>query len=152
MAWHPLVPAIKKRHGGPNPIEEFGLPCLSAVFGRFTDRQARTSLETWWGDLGEKMTVIGTYSLIYNSQLLASQGWAYVITFDHLVGGPAGPDLVFRPLSPALRETTDLIWKKNVEQSPAARVFLRAMTAELQRTETAAEVTKPMKSTGGERR
>lgn len=90
-------------------------------------------LEKWWGDLSENMNVIGTYSLIYNAQLLANQGWAYVITFDHLVGGPAGPDLVFRPLSPALRETTNIIWKKNVEQSPAARVFLRALSTELQK-------------------
>lgn len=109
-----------------SPTDLVGLPLLVSEQSLEEHR-----LEKWWGDLDEKMNVIGTYSLVYNAQLLASQGWAYMITFDHLVGGPAGSDLVFRPLSPALRETTNIIWKKNVELSTAARVFLHVLATDL---------------------
>jgi DNA-binding transcriptional LysR family regulator len=118
-----------------SPTDLIGQPLLVSEQSLEENR-----LEKWWGDLDEKMNIIGTYSLVYNAQLLVSQGWASMITFDHLVGGPAGHDLTFRPLSPTLRETTTIIWKKNVEQSMAARTFLRALMQEREKSQNSKDV------------
>ena len=78
--------------------------------------------QSWWGNLDRKMNIIGTYSLVFNAQLMVAQGSAYLVTFDHLINNANNSQLTFRPLAPALTETTNVIWKKNVTQSKAAQL------------------------------
>lgn len=85
----------------------------------------------WWGNLDQKMNIIGTFTLVFNAQLMVSQGNAYMITFDHLINNSNNSDLTFRPLSPTLSEPTNIIWKKNVLQSKVAQLFIKRLTASL---------------------
>ena len=85
--------------------------------------------QSWWGNLDRKMNIIGTYSLVFNAQLMVAQGSAYLVTFDHLINNANNSQLTFRPLAPALTETTNVIWKKNVTQSKAAQLFIKRLMA-----------------------
>lgn len=87
--------------------------------------------QSWWGNLDRKMNIIGTYSLVFNAQLMVAQGSAYLVTFDHLINNANNSQLTFRPLAPALIETTNVIWKKNVTQSKAAQLFIKRLMASL---------------------
>lgn len=87
--------------------------------------------QSWWGNLDRKMNIIGTYSLVFNAQLMVAQGSAYLVTFDHLINNVNNSQLTFRPLAPALTETTNVIWKKNVTQSKAAQLFIKRLMASL---------------------
>lgn len=87
--------------------------------------------QSWWGNLGRKMNIIGTYSLVFNAQLMVTQGSAYMITFDNLINNSNNSQLAFRPLKPTLIETTNVIWKKNVTQSKAAQLFTQRLIASL---------------------
>ena len=87
--------------------------------------------QSWWGNLDRKMNIIGTYSLVFNAQLMVAQGSAYLVTFDHLINNANNSQLTFRPLAPALTETTNVIWKKNVTQSKAAQLFTKRLMASL---------------------
>lgn len=87
--------------------------------------------QSWWSNLGRKMNIIGTYSLVFNAQLMVTQGSAYMITFDNLINNSNNSQLAFRPLKPTLTETTNVIWKKNVTQSKAAQLFTQRLIASL---------------------
>lgn len=87
--------------------------------------------QSWWGNLDRKMNIIGTYSLVFNAQLMVAQGSAYLVTFDHLINNANNSQLTFRPLAPALTETTNVIWKKNVTQSKVAQLFIKRLMASL---------------------
>lgn len=87
--------------------------------------------QDWWGNLDKKMNIIGTFTLVFNAQLMVSQGNAYMITFDHLINNSNSSNLTFRPLSPTLTEPTNIIWKKNIVQSKVAQLFIKRLTASL---------------------
>ena len=87
--------------------------------------------QSWWGNLDRKMNIIGTYSLLFNAQLMVAQGSAYMISFDNLINNSNNSQLTFRPLSPTLTETTSVIWKKNVTQSKAAQLCMKRLLASL---------------------
>ncbi|MFC2684913.1 MAG: LysR family transcriptional regulator [Limosilactobacillus oris] len=108
------------------PEDLFGLPLLMSEQAIEEHR-----FQSWWGNLGRKMNIIGTYSLVFNAQLMVTQGSAYLVTFDHLINNSNNSQLIFRPLSPTLTETTSVIWKKNVTQSKAAQLFMKRLLASL---------------------
>lgn len=87
--------------------------------------QARRFQE-WWGNLGTKMKIIGTYNLVFNAKLLVSNHSAYLVTFNHLIDSP---DLAFRPLTPKLLDNITLVWKKNAVQSKVAQLFVKRLRA-----------------------
>ncbi|WP_295730431.1 LysR family transcriptional regulator [uncultured Limosilactobacillus sp.] len=87
--------------------------------------------QDWWGNLGKKMNIVGTYTLVFNAQLMVKQGSAYMVTFDHLIDNSNHSQLTFRPLAPTLEDATNVIWKKNVTQSKVAQVFIQRLTASL---------------------
>ncbi|MCC4422503.1 LysR family transcriptional regulator [Limosilactobacillus reuteri] len=87
--------------------------------------------QDWWGNLDKKMNIIGTFTLVFNAQLMVSQGNAYMITFDHLINNSNSSNLTFRPLSPILTEPTNIIWKKNIAQSKVAQLFIKRLAASL---------------------
>ncbi|MBB1069940.1 LysR family transcriptional regulator [Limosilactobacillus sp. RRLNB_1_1] len=117
-------PLTKKKVITPNDI--IGLPLLMSEQGIEEHR-----FQNWWGNLSKKMNIIGTYSLVFNAQLMVTQGSAYMITFDHLINNSNNSKLTFRPLSPAISESTNIIWKKNVTQSKVAKLFTQRLLASL---------------------
>lgn len=108
------------------PSDLIGLPLL-------VSEQAleEHTFQDWWGNLDEKMNIIGTFTLVFNAQLMVNQGNTYMIIFDHLINNSNSNNLVFRPLSPALTEPTNIIWKKNIVQSKVAQLFIKRLTASL---------------------
>jgi len=88
--------------------------------------------QEWWGNLGSKMNIVGTFSLVFNAQLLVKNGNLYMITFDDLIDNSQNSELTFRPLKPELTEPTTVIWKKNIVQSKVAQLFVKRLTASLQ--------------------
>lgn len=103
-----------------------GLPLLISAEGLEEHR-----FQDWWGNLGAQMNIVGTYTLVFNAQLMVKQGSAYVVTFDHLIDNSNHGDLTFRPLAPALKESTNVIWKKDVVQSKVAQIFIQRLKASL---------------------
>jgi DNA-binding transcriptional LysR family regulator len=73
---------------------------------------------------GQRLTISGTYNLIYNVTLLVEEGMGYALTFENLV--PTGTDsrLCFRPLYPAIEAKSYFVWKKFQVFSQAAKIFL----------------------------
>lgn len=109
-----------------NPSDLIGLPLLMSE-----QAMEEHPFQRWWGNLDSKMNIIGTFTLVFNAQLMVGQGSAYMITFDHLINNSNNSDLTFRPLSPALTEPTNIIWKKNVVQSKVAQLFIKRLKASL---------------------
>lgn len=87
--------------------------------------------QSWWGNMVDHINIIGTYTLVFNAQLMVREGSAYIVTFDHLINNSNNSELTFRPLSPAVTETTSVIWKKNVVQSKVAQLFIQRLKASL---------------------
>lgn len=108
------------------PADLLGLPLLMSEQG-----MEEHPFQNWWGNLDNKMNIIGTFTLVFNAQLMVSQGNAYMITFDHLIDNSNNSSLTFRPLAPSLTEPTNIIWKKNVVQSKVAQLFIKRLTASL---------------------
>lgn len=85
--------------------------------------------QSWWGNLGDQMAILGTFTLVFNAQLLVKHSGAYLLTFDHLVDTSAQSELTFRPLTPSLTEPITVIWKRNTVQSKVAEVFIERLRA-----------------------
>ncbi len=118
------APLAKKK--SINPSDLIGLPLLMSE-----QAMEEHPFQRWWGNLDTKMNIIGTFTLVFNAQLMVTKGNAYLITFDHLINNANNSQLTFRPLSPALTEPTNIIWKKNVVQSKVAQLFIQRLKASL---------------------
>lgn len=108
------------------PSDLVGLPLMISEQGLEEHR-----FQNWWGNLANQMNIIGTYTLVFNAQLMVKQGSAYMITFDNLINNSNQSELTFRPLEPAISETTNLIWKKNIVQSKVTKLFTQRLIASL---------------------
>ena len=108
------------------PAELVDLPLLISEQGLEEHR-----FQNWWGNLVKRINIIGTYTLVFNAQLMVSEGSAYMITFDNLINNSNNSNLTFRPLAPAITETTNVIWKKNIVQSKVAQLFIQRLKASL---------------------
>lgn len=108
------------------PADLVGLPLLVSEQALEEHR-----FQDWWGNTGRKINVIGTYTLVFNAELMVKQGDAYMLTFDNLLNTSSNSELTFRPLSPSISESTNIIWKKNVIQSKVAKLFTQRLLASL---------------------
>lgn len=98
------------------PEDLIGVPLL------FTKRGAvRDELRGWFGAAFDRLTIAGTYNLIYNAAALAESGVGAVLCIEH---GRDYPNLRFVPLLPKLETGTVLVWKKHQQFTPAAAAFL----------------------------
>lgn len=86
----------------------------SLANGDFTD---------WLGHDLKDLNIIGTYNLLYNAALMASEGLGYALSLDKLINVETG-GLCFRPLEPKLEAKLVLVWKKHQMFSRAAELFL----------------------------
>jgi DNA-binding transcriptional LysR family regulator len=84
----------------------------------------------WFGNSYEQVHLLAQNNLAFNAAVLASQGDAVQITYDHLVDKDY-LQLVARPLSPKVTDPNVVIWKKNVRRSNLANLFLQELRQSL---------------------
>lgn len=78
----------------------------------------------WFGETQDKLHIVATYDLLFNTSVMVREGFGYVLGFDGLVYTGPDSDLCFRPLEPALESPMYIIWKKYQVFSPAALLLL----------------------------
>ena len=91
-------------------------------------RQAmREEMPRWFGEAQDKLNVVATYDLLFNTSVMVREGFGCVLGFEGLVYTGPDSDLCFRPLEPALTSPMYIIWKKYQVFSPAAALLLAAL-------------------------
>ncbi|KAF1296773.1 LysR family transcriptional regulator [Enterococcus sp. JM4C] len=85
----------------------------------------------WFGNTFEKLNIVATYSLAFNSFIMVREGFGYALAFDGLVNSTLENGLVFRPLKPNIESGLYIIWKKHQVFSPSAEIFLEAIKEKL---------------------
>lgn len=81
----------------------------------------------WFGETQDKLHVVATYDLLFNTSVMVREGFGYVLGFDGLVYTGPDSDLCFRPLEPALESPMYIIWKKYQVFSPVASLLLEEL-------------------------
>ncbi|MCC8189673.1 MAG: LysR family transcriptional regulator substrate-binding protein, partial [Planctomycetes bacterium] len=101
-----------------------GVPllCSRRVVSRLPDSN---EFLAWFGDKVDQLSIVGTFTLIYNASILVRQGVGYALSFDKLVDIGPESDLTFRPLYPEITTGVSVVWKRYQVFSPIAKVFLR---------------------------
>ncbi|MBS6677970.1 MAG: LysR family transcriptional regulator [Clostridiales bacterium] len=79
----------------------------------------------WFGENLDKMHIVATYDLLFNTSVMVRENFGYAIGFEGLVD--TGPDsgLCFRPLEPVLESPMYIIWKKYQVFTPVASMLLQ---------------------------
>lgn len=78
-------------------------------------------LANWFGDAFDRLTILGTYNLLYNAAVMVQDLGGVALCFR--LGG-SYEDTRFVPLSPRLETGSVVVWKKNRIASPAVRRFI----------------------------
>lgn len=89
----------------------------------FISRRERVQheLSNWFGDLFDRLTILGTYNLLYNAVHMTENFGGAVLCFQH---GNGYENAVFVPLDPPLETGSVVVWKKHQVCSPAAGKFM----------------------------
>lgn len=91
-------------------------------------RQAiREEMPRWFGETQDKLNVVATYDLLFNTSVMVREGFGCVLGFDGLVYTGLDSDLCFRPLEPALTSPMYIIWRKYQVFSPVAMLLLEKL-------------------------
>ena len=85
---------------------------------------AQSGFLNWFGKNFKKLNIVATYNLVYNAAIMVKAGIGYAVTLDKLVNTTGDSEICFRPLSPKLESSLDIVWKKYQVFSPAAKLFL----------------------------
>ena len=80
---------------------------------------------TFYEDRG--LTVVATYTLLYNASLMVEAGLGIAVCFDGIVPAGEGTPFVFVPISDMPKIPSYLTWKRGQPLSRAARAFLDAV-------------------------
>ena len=91
-------------------------------------RQAmREEMLRWFGEAQDKLNIVATYDLLFNTSIMVRENFGCVLGFDGLVYTGPDSDLCFRPLEPTLTSPMYIIWKKYQVFSPAASLLLEEL-------------------------
>lgn len=90
--------------------------------------KVRRELANWFGDRFDRLTILGTYNLLYNAVLMTENFGGAVLCFQH---GNCYESSVFVPLSPPLQTGSVVVWKKNHVSSPATSKFIQYLRSEV---------------------
>ena len=94
-------------------------------------RQAmREEMPRWFGEAQDKLNIVATYDLLFNTSVMVREGFGCVLGFDGLVYTGPDSDLCFRPLEPPLETKMYVIWKKYQVFSPIAGLLLEELKAQ----------------------
>lgn len=81
-------------------------------------------LVRWLQREESELHIVATYNLLFNASLLVDEGLGYALCYDKLIN-THGSNLCFRPLSPELKASGFIVWKKYQVFSKAANIFLQ---------------------------
>ncbi len=91
-------------------------------------RQAmREEMPRWFGEVQDKLNVVATYDLLFNTSVMVREGFGCVLGFEGLVYTGPDSDLCFRPLEPALESPMYIIWRKYQVFSPVATLLMEKL-------------------------
>lgn len=91
-------------------------------------RQAMAEeMPRWFGETQDKLHIVATYDLLFNTSVMVREGFGYVLGFKGLVYTGPDSDLCFRPLEPTLTSPMYIIWKKYQVFSPVAALLLEEL-------------------------
>ena len=65
----------------------------------------------WFQGEFKNLNTVATFNLVYNAAVMVKKGVGYAITLDKLVNTSKDSELCFRPLSPKLESSLDIVWK-----------------------------------------
>lgn len=91
---------------------------------------SRHLFDNWFGNFKEQIKIVGTYNLSFNGSLMVKNHAALMLCLDKLTN-TAQSGLKFLPLKPQVLQPINLIWKKETNLSPVARVFLKRLRASI---------------------
>ncbi len=96
-----------------------GLPLI-------TSRQSlvENQISGWSGGETPKLNIVATYNLLFNAGIMVDEGFGYALCLDKLANTGNESNLCFRPLSPRLEASLNIVWKKHQVFSKAAAKFL----------------------------
>ena len=80
-----------------------------------------------FGEAQDKLNIVATYDLLFNTSVMVREGFGCVLGFDGLVYTGPDSDLCFRPLEPTLTSPMYIIWKKYQVFSPVASLLLEEL-------------------------
>lgn len=109
-----------------SPKDLLGKPLLISA-----QEISKSRFKNWWGNLGSKMNIMGTFTLVFNAELLVENGNAYMMSFNHLIDKTHQDKLTFCPLNPPMIEPITVVWKKNTVLSKVAQLFVKRLQASL---------------------
>ncbi|WP_152658452.1 LysR family transcriptional regulator [Oceanobacillus sp. CFH 90083] len=81
-------------------------------------------LSGWLGQNVKDLNITGTYNLLYNASRMVEADLGYALCIDKLINTSGDSNLCFKPLSPKLTASLNIIWKKHQIFSNAANKFL----------------------------
>lgn len=112
------------------PQDLMGIPLLISD-QTFVDKK----MQQWMQKEESYLSIVGTYTLIYNASLLVKEGMGYVLGLDKLVETGNDSELCFRELHPTLEAKLDIVWKKSQVFSSTASLFLQYLKQEIEKNE-----------------
>ena len=119
--WGVLLPADHELASG-NAVDREQLRALPLIV---TSRNAlKSEIEEWLGHPISELEIIATHNLINNAAPLAEKGLVGVLTIEGAVEMLDPARFAFRPLTPELKMTSVIAWKKLSPYSGAAGKFL----------------------------
>lgn len=89
-----------------------------------------TLLNEWLGGSATKLTIIATYTLLYNASLMVSAGVGSALCIDGIINTNQS-DLTFVPFQPRYTAGTSLVWHHGQRHSAAAEAFLKQLSSDI---------------------
>ncbi|WP_107994720.1 LysR family transcriptional regulator [Trichococcus paludicola] len=105
-----------------NPDDLLPYPIL--VAGRSI---VRNELVNWFGDVFDRMNIIGSYNLIYNAALMVEADLGYALCLEKLIPDSEDGPLCFRLLDPVLETGVVIVWKKYQTFPPVVAKFIEEL-------------------------
>ncbi|WP_308558159.1 LysR family transcriptional regulator [uncultured Lactobacillus sp.] len=87
--------------------------------------------DNWFGNYKDQINFIGTVNLSFNGTLLVKNHAALMITLDNIANTSDQSGLVFKPITPDMKESITVIWKHETNMSPVAELFLNRLQASI---------------------
>lgn len=81
-------------------------------------------LISWMKKSRNEMNIVATYNLIFNASIMVEEGLGYALGLDKIINVSGHSNLCLIPLSPSLKISMYLIWKKYQKLSRPSEKFL----------------------------
>lgn len=83
--------------------------------------------QNWLGNYSDAVNFIGTYNLNFNGTLMVRNNAALMLTLDNLVDTSPSAGVIFKKLVPKVQQSIRVVWKREINLSPVAELFLKLL-------------------------